>query len=412
MAAGRAIDSVRCVEWTAANLAHAETKRRGYLEKENSLISLSDLQKFIESKVHTEVIDDAMKLAAIESYEECCDEATKLYTRKEVFQLQCHLAVLLTMHTGKRQGILCGIKIGDINSNTDNVMEFRDESNPDEVSYQFKVVPSCEYAVFKTIPVAYVNVCNSLLTLLETLGFLRLEIDCCFMDHCIFTSFTQVALLDIDVLMKKAWSDASLKSRFNSTMMQHMIVTQARDPENKLDVEELKALARGMDHSICIAESTYYHEKERAQIDHSKIIERVLKLNDWNEEIEVGMEEEIEKDIMTGEVKLLEADKDQDEDEDDAKKDEEGEPSTKKRKIGNMEVIFTEHQTKLVGRLFRKYIDNKVDNPSQSIWSEDIKGLYNKKMSSLSSSSPFAYLFQFDLARIVTKVCTLITQGK
>ena len=55
-------------------------------------------------------------------------------------------------------------------------------------------------------------------------------------------------------------------------MMHHTIVTAARDPKNKLTAEELKALARGMDHSVCIAEEIYYNEKEKRQIDHSAII--------------------------------------------------------------------------------------------------------------------------------------------
>ena len=72
--------------------------------------------------------------------------------------------------------------------------------------------------------------------------------------------------------MKAAWSDAGLTSKFNSTMMQHTIVMKAWDPMHHLDVEDLKALARGMDHSVRIAESTYYHQKEKLNIDHSKIM--------------------------------------------------------------------------------------------------------------------------------------------
>ena len=39
-----------------------------------------------------------------------------------------------------------------------------------------------------------------------------------------------------------------------------------------------------------------------------KIIEKVLKLNNWNEEIEARLEKDIEKQIINGEVELLEAD--------------------------------------------------------------------------------------------------------
>ena len=374
-AAARAIDAVKKVERTACRMNTAATKRRIYLEKENYLIPLADLKKFLESKEHREVMNKAMYIYMTEDYEERVERAKELYKRKQVYELQCHLAARLTMHTGKRPGVLCGIKIEDVNSKGENVKEFRAQWDPDELSYQFKVVPSCEYAVFKTVSVAHVNVSGGMLSLLETLGFLRLAIDKAVRDQRLFTSYTMIPLLDIDVLMKKAWSDAGLKSNFNSTKIRHTIVTAGRDPENKLNVEELKALARGMDHSVETAESRYYHEQEKRMVDHSKIIERVLKLNgikSWNYEIKTGIEEGIENDVMTGEYELLEG---EEEDEDTTTQNEEDESGTTKRIVGRNPVVFNEKQTDLVKRLFEEYIDDKVENPKKAVSQKDIRGI-------------------------------------
>ena len=91
-------------------------------------------------------------------------------------------------------------------------------------------------------------------------------------DACLLTSVTDKPLLHIDNIMKKTWKNAGCQRRFNLMMMCHTIVTAARDPKNKLTEEELKALARGMDHSVHIAEEIYYNKKEKRQINHSAII--------------------------------------------------------------------------------------------------------------------------------------------
>ena len=58
-AAARAIESVKNVEHTSVNISIKKRRRRGYLEPENYLLPLDQLQRFIESKVHTDVIDTA-----------------------------------------------------------------------------------------------------------------------------------------------------------------------------------------------------------------------------------------------------------------------------------------------------------------------------------------------------------------
>ena len=165
-----------------------------------------------------------------------------------------------------------------------------------------------------------------------------------------------------------------------------------------------------MDDSVRIAESTYYHEKDKLNIDHSKIIKRVLELNNWPKELAEGQEEDIERDIITGEVDLLVEDPDKEEAEDE--EDDDGPPKLKRWKIENMEVKFTPGQTELVKRLFTKYIDDKLKFPNKPITQADIKEIYYKQMNGLSKNSPFTKLDKFDIAMIVMKVCTLITQSE
>ena len=271
--------------------------------------------------------------------------------------------------------MICGIKVSDVDTSTGNVKEVKKNSD-DEPSYQFEVKPTCEYASFKTVEVAYVTVSCDMMVLLTTLALLRLNVDRCSSEARLFTSIRECPLLDVDDILKKAWNEAGLKSNFNSTMIRHTIVTHGRDPKNSLSVAELKALARGMDHSVRIAESTYYHNKQLEHIDHSKIIMRVLKLNgigSWNDEISKGLDDDIEKDIMTGEIPedIVEFDNE------DKQAEEEGDDGTKKkeqRKIGNMVVIFSHQHTDLIRRLFHDYIADHVTNPGK-IQAKDIKGI-------------------------------------
>ena len=137
-----------------------------------------------------------------------------------------------------------------------------------------------------------------------------------------------------------------------------------------------------MDHSVRVAESTYYHEKEKRMTDHSQIIERVLKLNDWNAEIALGIQEGIENKAITGEVDLF---RDGDDDEEDKVE----EPPTKKRKIGKMDVIFSDAHSRLVARMFRDFIDDKVENADKSILTPEILEIYNRNMSGISRDSPY-----------------------
>ena len=447
--AARAIEAVKAVERTASNLSAAHTKRKGYLDEENYLVDIADLKKFLESEEHLEVLKKAKMVAEQETDAEKQRVAHELYSRKDIFKLQCHLAVLLTMHTGKRPGVLCGIHVEDVYGEN-GIKEYIATSSPNEISYQFRVVPSCEYAKFKTVSVGYVNINAAMKDLLVVLAFLRLSVDGCTTTDRLFTTVRQYPLLDLDKVMKRAWAEAELTSKFNSTMIRHTIVTKSRDPKNNLEVDELKALARGMDHTVATAEAVYYHQKEKRMIDHSKIIEKVLKLNglkNWNRELKLGMEERIETDIMTGEIELLPPEDKEDEDEKSEEEDKAGTSAQKKPKmIGKMKVIFNEHQTDMIARMFKKYVEDRVENDDKPILNKEIRGIafqfiylllynisllltysytlitvimrffsteiYNRNMSKLSADSPYAELLTFKENQIWTKVRTLITGGK
>ena len=117
-------------------------------------------------------------------------------------------------------------------------------------------------AVFKTVPVSYINVSFKMLQLLAIVAYIRQVVDQCPRLAHLFTSVEKHPLMEINTLLKKAWMDVGSQLPFTSTMMRHTIVTHAQDPQKNQTVNELKTLALGMDHSVCTAEKVYYHGKE------------------------------------------------------------------------------------------------------------------------------------------------------
>ena len=321
-----------------------------------------------------------------------------------MYELQCHVAVLLTLHTGKRPGVLCGIKLDDIfGAKKFNVQSRRKTA---EATYVIQVVLSSEYAVFKTVQISHIVVTETFLVLLEALAFVRQVINKSQLQARLLTSAKDFPLCRISNLLMKAWGDAGCEGRFTSTMMRHTIMTHSRNVEKNLSVEEIKALARGMDHSVRMAEKVYLHEKEKLQVDLSKIIREILELNDWEKELKEGIEEEIERQVEDGEMELVGS----------AlvgqSRDGDGEEGKRKRKIGNMEVIFASEDTELVRKLFTTYINYKVKNPEEKVRGSEITEKYYKQIKGLPKKSPFLALEKYPTDKIVTKVRTLITQEK
>ena len=319
------------------------------------------------------------------------------------------MCVLLTLHTGKRPGVLRGVKLGDIV----DAQKFAAEKTGDE-SFMFNVVPACPYAVFKTVAISTIHISEHVLHLLDALVFLREYVDNAERSDRLFTSCKDLPLSQVHELLLKCWKDANCKGRFNSTMMWHTIVTASRDPVNRLTEEEIKTLARGMDHSVRMAEMVYNQNKEKMQIDHSAIIRKVLKMNDWDEELKTGVEEEIEFQCMEGELEPIEPEKNQDEDDDDDDEEEDGKGKKKKppKMIGNRKVIFTKNESELIMALFRDFIMDKVANPGDSIKNDVMRTIYYNQMGKLPDGSLYKKLLKFEVGTILTKVHTLITSLK
>ena len=386
-------------------------KWKGYLKKEIYLIPLGMLQKLIESKQHSKALEKAMYVLRIKMHEECAEHAQLKWDQGSVYNLQCHMCVLLTLHTGKRPGVLCGIKLGDIV----DAKKFVAKKTGDE-SFMFNVVLACPYAVFKMVAILTIHVLEHVLHLLDALVVLREHVDGATQDDRLFTSRNDLPLRQVHELLTKCWNDANCKGRFNSTMMWHMIVTASRDPVNKLMEDEIKALARGMDHSVCIAEMVYNQTKEKMQIDHLAIIRKVLKMNSWDEELKMGVEEEIEFQCMEGELETIEPEKKQDDDDDDDDGDDEEEDGKGKKKkpkmIGNRKIIFSKKEVELIMALFHDFIMDKVANPGDSIKNEVMSALYYNQMGKLPDGSPYKKLLKYEVGTIMTKVCTIITSLK
>ena len=418
-AAARALASVKNIAKTSAKHANQESARKGYMEKDYYLVDMEDMVKYLKSKALASAIDHARRMLAIRDMRKRETEAYGRYTGLEVFELQCHLAILLTLHTGKRSGVLCGIKIGDVSSKNKEFKKFVAESDrgvidpttgKEKHSYQFMVAPRCEMAMFKTVPVAYVNVSEEMAELLQILAFLRITVDRASPEDRLFSSKRKYPLMTIDGLVKQAWSDGGCESRFSSTMVRHTIVTKAREPERNLSVDELKALALGMDHSVKTAERVYYHGKEKRQVNNALVIQNVLSLNGkmegWEKEVEDGKIEDIEEDIMDGTISL---DDNRREVEDET---DEEDMAAGKKKVGNRCKIYTTKEANLIKRMYAHYIDARTENENSQVRYSDMAAIYNQQMKKLPQASPYAVLLRFGPVMISNKVRSLITASR
>ena len=401
----KALTAMQGIEKNANKNARVMMKRKGYLEKETYLIPLSMLQQLIESKEHSKALEKAMYVLRIKMHEERMEHAESKWDRDSVYNLQCHMCVLLTLHTGKRPGVLCGVKLGDIV----DAQKFVAKKTGDE-SFLFNVVPACPYAVFNTVAMSTIHVSEHVLHLLDVLVFLRQHVDNAKRSDRLFTSCNDLPLGQVHELLMKCWKDANCKGRFNSIMMRHTIITASQDPVNRLTEEEIKALVRGMDYSVRMARMVYNQNKEKMQIDHSAIIRKVLKMNDWDEELKTGVEEEIEFQCMEGELEPIEPEKNQDEDDDDEEEDGRGKKKNLKM-ISNRKVIFT-NESELKMALFRDFIMDKVVNPGDSIKNDVMSAIYYNQMGKLPDGSPYKKLLKYEVGTIMTKVRTLITSLK
>ena len=134
-AATKAISAMRSVERTATKKSRHTMERRRYLDRQYFLIPVKEIQKLIESEKHTKIIQGAVRIASIKDEAQCIEYVKNKYMRETVFDLQCHIAVLLTLHTGKRPGVLCGIKLQDVFSAKQYNAESRDPEDEERIQH-------------------------------------------------------------------------------------------------------------------------------------------------------------------------------------------------------------------------------------------------------------------------------------
>ena len=164
---------------------------------------IKEIQKRIESNVHTRILQAAIRLVNISVKADLVAEIRKNWTQARVYELQCHIAVLLTLHMGKRPGVLCGIKLDDMY----NAKEFKAESRKetDKPVYRIRVVPTFQYTMYKTVAVVHIHITETLLILLKVLCNLRQIVDQATLAAWLLTSHRNFPLCDIWDLLTRAW---------------------------------------------------------------------------------------------------------------------------------------------------------------------------------------------------------------
>ena len=391
-------EGVRQMERNFTGLAKKSTRRKNLTSAETKMLNMKDLDCYVHGEDHTSFLNNLRNNSWMAT------EAAKL-TRKQIYTLQCFLAVDISLHTGKRPGLLCGIKHQDIkDARKHDVIHFE---NTNEQCFQIIVCPSDDTLTYKNVSVGFLNVKPHMFKIIERVSDIKLKYGGAELGDYLFTSPKGFPLLHLNNEMKGAWAKSGCESNINSTMIRHTIVTGSRN--DNLSLQELKALARGMDHSIRIAEEKYLHDQEKRAIDYSKTIISVLKLNKgidgWLDEGEQEMKDDIEYGAATGQLILIEDEKAETPAED-------GQKKGVGRKIGNTTQLFSDEDTTLMRRLFREYIEKQAADPSAVNFSSEIKEIYNDNIKEMDDDSDYACLKNYGIDKIVQKVRTLIDQER
>ena len=128
--------------------------------------------------------------------------------------------------------------------------------------------------MLQTIPPCGLRQCQfflivneQMIGLLHRLAEPMMDIDVVDEKFRLFTGKKGNPLLDLTSLFSDAWQGCGPTGRFTSTMVRHTVVTQSRLIENECIAKVVEALARGMDHSVHMAEIRYQQDKDRAQSD-------------------------------------------------------------------------------------------------------------------------------------------------
>ena len=152
-AANKALTFVHRIKRNAAKNAHVLMQRRSYLDKHYHLVSIDDINKLVESMAHTSIIQTALQVADTTKVSALCRIYVQEVDTSHVYEFQCHMGVLLMLHTGKLPGILCGIRLENIYTATEFIVE-----KTDVWAFRMEMVPACEYVMYKTTPVSYIHV--------------------------------------------------------------------------------------------------------------------------------------------------------------------------------------------------------------------------------------------------------------
>ena len=394
----RVEEGVRQMERNYSALAKKSTRRKNLTSAETKMLNMKDLERYVDGEEHTLFLNNLRNNSWMAT------EATKL-TRKQIYAIQCFLAVDLSLHTGKRPGLLCGIKHQDIeDARKKEMIVFENTLEP---CFQITVCPSDDTLTFKNVSVGFVNINPEMFKIIERVSMIKMKYGGAELGDYLFTSPRGFPLLHLNNEMKGAWAKCACESNINSTMIRHTIVTASRNAN--LPIEELKALARGMDHSIRIAEQRYLHDQDKRAFSYSKTITSVLKLNQgvdgWLDEGEREIKDNIEYEAATGQLILIEDERAETATEDGIKK-------GVGRKIGNTTQLFSDDDTALMRRLFKEYIDKQVADPSAVNFSSEIKEHYEDNVNRMEDDSIYVSLKNYPIDKIVQKVRTIIDQER
>ena len=394
--AERAEIALRNIERNAAKQARKRTRRQNILAPEKSLVPLSDIQAYVENDGHEHAIQELLN---IEAEEELAEEYKEI-DRKQLFLFNAFVALDLTIHTGKRAGLLCGIRLRDVENATEEI--FADAV--DKQCYRMLIDPGHDYLSFKTVQVGIVHVLPGMYKLMMALVRLRMANGSSPNDRLI-QSRHGYPVINLPPILRHAWNFCGLSSAITSTNMRHTIVTASRAPEHDCSMQQIRALARGMDHSVEIAERVYNQANELRATNHISIIQKVLNLNDgyegWCREIDSGIEEDLDVMIHTGTADVLS---------DLSEETTEKEPP--KKKHGCTVEIFTQSEKGMIEQMFKDYIKKLSENYNDVIVTEDIRRIWDENLEKMDHRSPFNALKRYSRKQIFAKVRTCIRAGR
>lgn len=392
---------IRAVERNATKKGDRMRKRSSIMKEKDQTIPIEELKKFAESSVHIQVIGRLLD----NNFNATANE----WPREVVYQTACHVAAELVLNTGKRPGVICGMRIKDILDAQEDI-----DAEGKKVM-TVKIEPECPYGIFKTVTVSVMKLELPIYRLLKQLCRVRQESEEASDNDRVFTSSTNIPLRNLQEQFRKAWTECGCVGVFTPKIVRHTIVTQFHNAiaKNRMPKEELEALARAMDHSLRVAETVYRHEQHKLIADPSHKIKKLLLINEWQEEEQRQLEDEFNEELEDGIVLI-------DEEEMGITGKEKREESMQKQKerggtgvgakIGKNQQKWSNEETELFKKLFSKYIEKRVKHMGLPIRESEVVPIWNTQFKIAPRNSPYWKLKEkADSMRDVTeKVRTIV----